>query len=437
MHLDLNRQMSMSNFDFEKLHIPILGQAFKGGRSIKFCTGLLASVLAVASAIAAPDDPQVRLGPDGKSAIEVSNLTATTACPTARSTGTILKRHFEEGRGFAGITFKDDKFGESYINLRDPGTIEDEKLRASIVSALDNLLREGERLELIVKSCGAGGRIEKLDAARHIVAVPATAATISPTATMGRIEGRLAYPSDFIPSDLNACAENIDTKATVCTSKKIKLPNKGGTGYQLSVPAGTYYVFAILPLDSKDNYNKDGSRAYYSELVTCGYDARTCKSHALIPVVVEAGKTVKNISPGDYYDDKQVRQPVPDAVKGVGSALLTAQTDGVAFEPGEYEGTADYGGYLGLSVTGASAAIEVGKPGCLGDTKGKLKKVRAGHWEMRPDWPGCVIRFKRDGNRVKIKESSKCFQLHGASCNFDGSVSIKRKPTADRPTQNQ
>lgn len=436
MHLDQNRQMSMSNFDNEKLHRPILGQTFKGGRSIKFCTCLLASVLATASAIAAPDDPQVRLGPDGKSAIEVSNLIATTACPMARSTGTILKRHFEEGRGFAGITFKDDKFGESYINLRDPRTIEDEKLQASIVAALDNLLHEGERLELRVKSCGAGGRIEKLDAARHIAAAPAITATISPTAAMGRIEGELSYPSDFIPSDLNVCAENIDTKAMVCTSKQIKL-SKRVKGYQLSVPAGTYYVFAIFPPGSKDDYNKDGYRAYYSELVTCGYDATVCKSHALIPVVVEAGKTVKNIAPGDYYDDKQARQPVPDAVKGVGSALLTAQTDGVAFEPGEYEGTADYGGGLFLSVKGVNAVIEVGKPGCQGDTKGKLKKVRADHWEMRPDWPGCVIRFKRDGDRVKIKESSKCFQLHGASCNFDGSVSIKRKPTADRPTQNQ
>lgn len=401
-------------------------------------TCLLASVLATASAIAAPDDPQVRLGPDGKSAIEVSNLTATIACPTARSTGTILKRHFEEGRGFAGITFKDDKFGESYINLRDPRTIENEKLRASIVSALDNLLQEGERLELRVKSCGAGGRIEKLDAASHIVAVPAIAATISPTAAMGRIEGRLAYPSDFIPSDLNACAENIDTKATVCTSKKIKLPNKGGTGYQLSVPAGTYYVFTIFPPGSKDDHIKDGYRAYYSELVTCGYDARTCKSHALIPVVVEAGKTVKNISPGDYYDDKQVRQPVPDAVKGVGSALLAAQTSGAAaLEPGEYEGTADYGGELLLSVKGASAVIQVGKPGCQGDTKGKLNNIRANQWEMRPDWPGCVIRFKQNGARVKIKENNKCFQLHGASCSFDGSVAAKRKPTSDRPTQNQ
>ncbi len=96
-----------------------------------------------------------------------------------------------------------------------------------------------------------------------------------------------------------------------------------------------------------------------------------------------------------------------------------------AVEPGEYSGAAKYGGDLTLSVTGKGARIEVTTDGCQGDTEGRLRAVGDGHWQMRPDWPGCVIDFRRKGNRITVREGSECFQLHGAACSFDGSLGAK------------
>lgn len=101
---------------------------------------------------------------------------------------------------------------------------------------------------------------------------------------------------------------------------------------------------------------------------------------------------------------------------------LSFATGAQAIEAGTYKGQAEYGGDLVLVVKKNSAFIEVKADGCQGDTEAQLKKVSASHWQMRPDWPGCVIDFRQKGNRITVKEGSDCFQLHGAMCSFDGTV---------------
>ncbi len=102
----------------------------------------------------------------------------------------------------------------------------------------------------------------------------------------GTITGQLSYPSDFIPEDLTICAEEISTKKLHCTTRKTRSGKR--YSYGLSVPAGEYFVFARTK-------EMQGVRAYYSDFVTCGLDAK-CPSHKPIKVVVNSGATAKSIN---------------------------------------------------------------------------------------------------------------------------------------------
>lgn len=103
----------------------------------------------------------------------------------------------------------------------------------------------------------------------------------------GVIEGRLSFPSDFIPADMRICAEDAATKQLFCNARK------RGARYTLSVPEGTYRVYATTR-------EVPGMKAFYSEFVTCGIQAH-CRSHRPIEVRVRAGETRRGIDPGDWY----------------------------------------------------------------------------------------------------------------------------------------
>jgi len=108
------------------------------------------------------------------------------------------------------------------------------------------------------------------------------------------IEGSLGYPSEFIPP-LEICAESLDGPNEHCTYEHLEgAQYTYGEGYKIEVPAGEYQVYAKL-LNPDDDY-----KAYYSDFVTCGLDIE-CPSHNPIAVTVEAGETVKNIDPIDWY----------------------------------------------------------------------------------------------------------------------------------------
>lgn len=109
--------------------------------------------------------------------------------------------------------------------------------------------------------------------------------------TTGTIEGEISYPSDYIPPDMQICAEDIATKQLACTSRKTRAGKQ--MRYSMSLPAGEYFVFA----QTKDS---PGQRAYYSEFVVCGLNA-ACKSHKPIAVAVAPGVARKQIDPQDWY----------------------------------------------------------------------------------------------------------------------------------------
>jgi hypothetical protein len=127
------------------------------------------------------------------------------------------------------------------------------------------------------------------------------------------LKGELSYPSEGIPPEMIVCAENLKTGDTYCTSKQIESRTYAtGFGYELEVPAGSYFVFATFPHDSEEYKamppEARGYRAYYSEYVRC-MNARErrnpdveCPSHTPIRVTLRAGQIASRIDPGDWYN---------------------------------------------------------------------------------------------------------------------------------------
>jgi len=110
---------------------------------------------------------------------------------------------------------------------------------------------------------------------------------------LGNISGSLSYPSEGIPDNLKVCAENADTKETLCTSEHLEsVQFDYGKGYNIEVSPGSYTVYAQIPGDTY--------KAYYSDFVSCGLTA-DCPSHEPIVVKVEAGKAQLGINPQDWY----------------------------------------------------------------------------------------------------------------------------------------
>lgn len=121
-----------------------------------------------------------------------------------------------------------------------------------------------------------------------------------PEVQPGTIGGSLSYPSEFIPSHMTICAEDTSTKKQYCTKTHIQDQKYTyGVGYKIEdVPSGSYLVFAYFP-GGEASYS-ESYRAYYSKFVTCGQSV-DCASHDPIVVTVQAGQTVTDIDPQDWY----------------------------------------------------------------------------------------------------------------------------------------
>ena len=129
------------------------------------------------------------------------------------------------------------------------------------------------------------------------------------------ISGSLSYPSDYIPEDMQICAEPVGGGGLICNAEKTS------DTYTLSVPGGSYKVFARTAQLPK-------VKAYYSEFVSCGYE-QWCTSHTPIVVTLDSGETRTGVDPGDWLGSSSPRPeaegessnaPSPDADTGTSDA---------------------------------------------------------------------------------------------------------------------
>ncbi len=113
----------------------------------------------------------------------------------------------------------------------------------------------------------------------------------------GTIRGHLSYPSEFLPAErvIAFRVATMEVEADVTTAE-------GQAEYELSVAPGDYFIVAYLT---------DGTfSAGYSQAVPCGLSA-SCTDHSLILVHVDAGQTVDNIDPQDWYANEGTFPAMP------------------------------------------------------------------------------------------------------------------------------
>lgn len=118
----------------------------------------------------------------------------------------------------------------------------------------------------------------------------------------GTLTGVLSYPSDYDFPRMIVCAEAVNSKRIHCTDKRVPQRRRHRVGYKLTVPAGSYYVFATIVNGEEPVESMRGYKAYYSEFVKCGLTVK-CTSHEPVIVTLRAGQTLAGIDPGDWYVD--------------------------------------------------------------------------------------------------------------------------------------
>ena len=141
---------------------------------------------------------------------------------------------------------------------------------------------------------------------RFILLVAITiAASVSAFAQPGKITGKLTYPSDGIPADMVLCVKvtSLYAEPTFCSNdrasrlreaKIIFKLNYRRASYEISLPSGTYYLYAMTS-------EMPGVKAYYDELIKCGVKIE-CKSKQPSAVKVRPGQIVKGITVGDFWE---------------------------------------------------------------------------------------------------------------------------------------
>lgn len=122
--------------------------------------------------------------------------------------------------------------------------------------------------------------------------------TPTPTPGSGFIEGSMAYPADAIPGVMVACAENVETSATVCSEKRDNWEE--GVHYSLKVPPGRYFVYGTLVAGDDSVGEMRGKKAFYTDYMKCGMGSN-CSSHRRIVVEVKADQTLNGIIVGDWW----------------------------------------------------------------------------------------------------------------------------------------
>ncbi len=134
----------------------------------------------------------------------------------------------------------------------------------------------------------------------------AAAAVVSDSQDKGFIKGVLAHEKTPMPLGLLACAESKAGDKLFCMN------HQDNGNYELKVPAGEYYVFAMEtcypPINNGRLSACPSNVAYYTEFVKCDpAEADNQCPHDKALVTVAGGATVENINPVDWFKEKKVQ----------------------------------------------------------------------------------------------------------------------------------
>jgi hypothetical protein len=111
----------------------------------------------------------------------------------------------------------------------------------------------------------------------------------------GTITGGITYPSDRLPEGIVVHALNTQTKQVYNTSKfNQDAKYDYAAWYALSVPAGTYHVYAIAP-------SMEGRKAYHNQFIRCGIRVE-CTDTTIVEVPVTAERETADITVGDWWN---------------------------------------------------------------------------------------------------------------------------------------
>jgi hypothetical protein len=112
--------------------------------------------------------PSYRLSQDRTRVVELTNLDSSEDCHLTRLVGTVVKRQFDEDRAvvMTGVTVEladgRRQFSYIYVELTALSFLD----RDWVLTGLQTLLKEGNKADLGINLCGAGGRIAVLNSVR-------------------------------------------------------------------------------------------------------------------------------------------------------------------------------------------------------------------------------------------------------------------------------
>lgn len=117
----------------------------------------------------------------------------------------------------------------------------------------------------------------------------------------------------------------------------------------------------------------------------------------------------------------------PPAIPYGCALFITAALGTTAFAQsmpeGRYKGQYGSDGVLSVDVTGTTARVSVGRPGCLGEMTGSVTAAGGGSWAVTTtEYGSCTLTMTPANGGYAITQGPGCMIYHGAACNFSGTV---------------
>jgi hypothetical protein len=134
----------------------------------------------------------------------------------------------------------------------------------------------------------------------------AAAAAVADAQNKGVIKGLLSHEKSPMPLGLLACAESKAGDKLFCIN------HQDNGNYELNVPAGEYYIFAMEtcypPINNGRLSACPSNVAYYTEFVKCDpAEADNQCPHEKALVTVSGGATLDNINPSDWFKENKTQ----------------------------------------------------------------------------------------------------------------------------------